>query len=467
MKYKILPFLFIFTSIQFIGLGQDNTLSIENVLSIVKKFHPIVKQSNLQNKIAENQLTTAKSVFDPSFQLNTQEKNFDKKLYYRYNNAEIKIPTWYGIDFKAGIEKNIGDRIDPTLTKNTSSFLGVSIDPFRGLLVDKRKAVITQAKIFIELTKNEQLLVINDLILDASTAYWNWVNAYYNFQTLKKSVNNNKERFNITKNSFLAGDRAPIDTTESLTQLQTFEILASQAALDVQKTKNELSNFFWTENGLPYELNDGIRPDVAFEINQIGSIELTSLETLLQNAYDNHPKIKMADNKSNILDIEKRLKKIELFPSLKMNYNILDNNSGLNNIISNINNTNNSKFGLSLTVPLFQRQARGELSKVINKIEDQNWNKKILQLEIDNKVKNTYAEFHATKQQIKINETILNANKLLFDTENTKFQLGESSLFLINNREQKFIETEQKHIALKAKFYLSIYKNLWAMGMLN
>jgi outer membrane protein TolC len=82
-------------------------------------------------------------------------------------------------------------------------------------------------------------------------------------------------------------------------------------------------------------------------------------------------------------------------------------------------------------------------------------------------VRSTFAEFYAFKQQIKTNEAILKANKLLFDTENTKFQMGESSLFLINNRELKFIETEQKHVALKTKFYLRIYKNLWAMGSLN
>ena len=64
-------------------------------------------------------------------------------------------------------------------------------------------------------------------------------------------------------------------------------------------------------------------------------------------------------------------------------------------------------------------------------------------------------------------ESKFDANKLLFETENTKFQMGESSLFLINNREMKFIETEQKQIALKSKFYLSFYKTLWAMGTLN
>ena len=94
----------------------------------------------------------------------------------------------------------------------------------------------------------------------------------------------------------------------------------------------------------------------------------------------------------------------------------------------------------------------------------QNWNKKYISLEIENKIKNSFTEFYSLKEQVKTNENILVANKLLFDTENTKFKLGESSLFLINNRELKYIESEQKHISLKSKLYLSMYKNLWAIG---
>ncbi len=82
-------------------------------------------------------------------------------------------------------------------------------------------------------------------------------------------------------------------------------------------------------------------------------------------------------------------------------------------------------------------------------------------------MKSTFAEFHAFKQQIKTNELVLNATKLLLDTENIKFQMGESSLFLINTRELKFIETELKQVTLKVKFYNSIYKNLWSLGSLN
>ena len=52
-----------------------------------------------------------------------------------------------------------------------------------------------------------------------------------------------------------------------------------------------------------------------------------------------------------------------------------------------------------------------------------NWDKKYFTLEIENKVKSSFVEFYALKQQIKKNEDILKANKLLFETENMKFQM--------------------------------------------
>jgi outer membrane protein TolC len=90
---------------------------------------------------------------------------------------------------------------------------------------------------------------------------------------------------------------------------------------------------------------------------------------------------------------------ISIFPSLKLNYNALENN--LSSFNWNANTNNNFKYGVSLSMPLFQRQARGELSKTKNKIEDLNWDKKYIGYEIENKVKSTFAEFHALKQQIK------------------------------------------------------------------
>ena len=465
LPLKLYMFILLCSGVMSSAIGQEKLLSIDNTLDIVRKFHPVIKQSFLQNEISKNELVASRGVFDPTIQVMNQEKTFDNKLYYKYTTTELKIPLWYGIDIKAGTENNIGDKIDPSLTQDNSAFVGISMDPFRGIIVDKRKNFVKQAKNIVELTRNEQLLVINDLLLDASTAYWNWVNAHYVNAVLTKTVVNNKERYEVIKQSFISGDRAPVDTTEALAQLQSFEIMQTQSEVELQKARLELSNYFWKEDGSPYELAESILPINSFSVAQIATTDIGKLDELIEQALISHPKIKMLNNKSTILDIEKRLKTVELFPSLKLNYNALDNN--LNSFNWNVNTTNNFKYGVSLSMPLFQRQARGELAKTKNKIEDLNWDKKYIGYEIENKVKSTFAEFHAFKQQIKTNELVLNATKLLLDTENIKFQMGESSLFLINTRELKFIETELKQVPLKVKFYNSIYKNLWSLGSLN
>lgn len=140
-------FIILFIGIINVAKGQDNSLSIDNTLDIVRKFHPVIKQSFLQNEIAKNELLASKGIFDPTLQISNEEKTFDNKLYYKYTTTELKIPLWYGIDIKAGTENNIGDKIDPSLTKNNSAFAGISIDPFRGIIVDKRKNIVKQAKV--------------------------------------------------------------------------------------------------------------------------------------------------------------------------------------------------------------------------------------------------------------------------------------------------------------------------------
>ena len=464
MRLKRNLLLILFAFVNNLLIGQESILSIDNTIDIVRKFHPIVKQSYLQKEISNKELLVAKSNFDPSIQISSQEKEFGGLLYYKYNNSELKIPTWYGIDIKAGVENNMGEKTDPSLSKFKNSYLGISMDPFRGILVDKRKSIVNQAKYFVELTKYEQKLVINDLILDATIAYWNWVNAFYVHDLYKKSAENNKQRFDFVKKAYMSGDRAAIDTTESLMQLQTIEMMEVQAFIELQKAKFELSNFFWTQDGMPYTFDSIIKPDNQFKLSRIEAIQLANLEQTINSSMLSHPKIEMMNQKMGILDIEKKMKTVELFPSLKMNYNLLEKNYQLP---GNFNNNNNYKYGFSISLPLFQRQARGELGKTKNKIESLGWDKKYIALEIENKIKSNYTEFNSLKQQIKLSESSLIANKVLFDTENMKFSMGESSLFLMNSREMKYLESEQKYLSLKAKFFSSFYKNKWASATLE
>ena len=87
----------------------------------------------------------------------------DKDFYERNPNTGQKIPTWFGVDFKAGYEINKGQFISEEHATPGSGlwYAGVDIPLGQGLLFDERRSTILQAKIFQKNSENEQKLIIN------------------------------------------------------------------------------------------------------------------------------------------------------------------------------------------------------------------------------------------------------------------------------------------------------------------
>ncbi len=55
----------------------------------------------------------------------------------------------------------------------------------------------------------------------------------------------------------------------------------------------------------------------------------------------------------------------------------------------------------------------------------------------------------------------------LVRAEETLLENGESTLFLINSRENKALEAQEKLIEIKTKYFKSIYALQWSAGLLR
>merc|ERR1712035_192522 len=88
---------------QFLVFGQDSEqiLSLEEYLGYIKKYHPILKKAKLLTSKGEFKLLKARGGFDPKLEILYNRKEFDGKEYYNTFNSVFKIPTWYGLEFKA------------------------------------------------------------------------------------------------------------------------------------------------------------------------------------------------------------------------------------------------------------------------------------------------------------------------------------------------------------------------------
>lgn len=447
--------------------AQDSVLTVNEVLDIVRRYHPVARQVELNVEGARANRLATQGAFDPTFYFSNQRKTFDGKNYYFYTNPELKIPTWYGVDFKAGLENNGGDRITPEVTTGKTSYAGLSLPLLKNLITDRRRTTLEQARLLIAQTEAEQRNEVNNLLFAATEAYWNWVREYQVYQVTSNVVSINEARLQLVRRSFFGGDRAAIDTVEALTQLQNFQFLALEARYRWIASSLELSNFLWLENQQPYQLSPSIVPDTAWNDLNINQYPLPSLDDALILARQNHPKIQTIRQKLLGLEAERRLKFQSLLPTLNLNYNFLSKGYEPWKGIGQNVFENNYKYGVEFGLPLLLRQGRGEYKNAKIKILTVDLQRDQASLEIENKVKDYFNQVVILRNQVQVyNEAYANYEKLL-SAEEIKFSIGESSLFLLNSRENKVLEIRQKLLELKTKFFKSLIAVQWAAGDLR
>lgn len=441
--------------------AAQQTLSLEEYLNLVKKYHPIAKQAALDVEIARANVTSARGAFDPRFENEISRKEFGGLLYYDHQITEIKVPTWYGIDVVTGIESLSGQRTSDPDTKGNSSYFGFSVPVGKGLLMDKRRADLQQAKIFSQLSVQEQRAVVNDLLYEAAKSYWNWWQQHQTRALFAQTIRNAEERFRLIKTSARLGERPAIDTVEALAQLQSFQLRDAEIAVLVTNAGLETGVFLWREDGTAYNLPATVVPQGAAPV----TLEAMQLESLVQQV-QLHPELQQYRFKLDALQVEKRLKFQSLLPQVYLKYNQLNKSHDLAKSFQQPWLQNNYRYGVAVSVPLRFSEGRGEYRKAKLKIEQTMMAQAAKQVGLQAKLQQAYNEWRAVREQIALQQRAVQSYAALQRGEETKFANGESSLFLVNAREQKNLEAQQKLIELQSKEQKASASALWAAGVL-
>ena len=450
MKIYILIVLLFFTSEYFAQDKVTSVMTLSEYLGYVKNYHPIVKQANLIINESEAKLLKARGAFDPKIEIDFNKKQFKEKEYYNKLNAAFKIPTYYGVEFKANFENNDGYYLNPenTVPDDGLYSAGVSVSLLKGLLMNTRMASLKQAKFFLNQAKEDQQILVNEILYNASLSYFNWLKTYHQNRVYKEFLTNAEIRFKATKRAFLVGEKPAIDTTEASITLKNRKLNLEKSRIKLVKSSLELSNFLWLNDNTPVELQESIIPDV----HTVNNVDVTFNIALFNNAnfdINKHPKIKSLEYKIKSLVIDRRLKMNNLLPKLDVQYNFLTENGDQINSL----NTRNYKAGINFKVPLFLRKERGDYKLSNIKLKDKKFENEVAKVTIKNKVNAIQQELDSYVLQNSLTTDIVKDYGTLLKAEDRKFFLGESSLFLVNYREVKLIEAKLKAIDLENTFF--------------
>lgn len=452
---KRLRFLFIMIYIAGVSTitAQENqkpleeTFTFQSYLTFVKQHHPVVKQAELTLKIGEANLLKARGGFDPKIEVDYDRKKFKGTEYYDQLNTTFKIPTWYGVEFKANFEENSGSFLNPSMTvpENGLYSAGVTLSLAQGLLINDRMASLKKAKYFTQQTQAERNLLVNELLYQASIAYFEWLEATNEVRIYETFLSNAKTRFDAVVRSVEEGDKAAIDITEARIQRQNYELNLEAAKLKMIKTTLNVSNYLWID-GVPVEVQDNLVPVLP-------SLEDLETSLLLEDTVDtslleaNHPKIQSLSSKINALLVDRALKRNKLLPKVDLQYNFLSQEY---NVLDSFNTANYKAF-VNVSFPLFLRKERGDVQLANLKLEEATFERTNEKLRIVNKIEGIKTEIKSLLNQYELVQSIVTDYDALVKAEERKFFLGESSLFLINSREQKLIDAQFKQNSITIK----------------
>lgn len=446
----IITFLFISALL----CGQEKNekeLNYNEFLGFVKKYHPMVKSANLEINMAQANLMMARGGFDPKIEVDFDQKKYKGKEYYSVLNSSFKIPTWYGIEVKAGFDNSEGIFINPenTLPNQGLTSLGITIPIGQGLLINQRMADLRKAKIQIQLSQAERKLQAIEVLYNASVAYFNWKRNFNEVELYSNYLKNAQLRYKGIQSLIKNGDKPAIDSIEAGISVKTRKWNLEESRLKLTKSKLELSNFLWLENNIPLELQEGIIPEKGLEETITETLKINEL--LIESpSIENHPKINSLENKLDLLEVERKLKQNSLLPKLDVGYHYLSEPNYWSET-----NLNNYKIGINFTYPLFLRKERGSLQLAKFKIQDTQFALDFERVQLKNKINAQQTEIKSIEKQRQLIADLVQDNTQMLRSEERLFSVGESSIFLINTRENNLVSMQLSQLGIENRFLIS------------
>lgn len=426
---------------------QVKKLGFDEYLGYVKKYHPVVRQANLQISGAQAGLMAARGAFDPKIEVDYDKKEFKGTEYYSLLNSSFKIPTWYGIELKAAFDNSEGMYVNPQNTTPNSGLtsLGISIPLAQGLLINNRMADLRKARVQLQLSEAERKLRVTAAIYDASIAYFNWKKAYSEVALYDTYLKFAAERYDGIRKLIAAGDKPAIDSIEAGITLKSRQLTLNDAQLKLAKARLELSNFLWLDD-IPLELAHDVVPEDSIEQGIAETLGI-SRDIELPAAPEDHPKLLALQGKIDMLEIERRFKANMLLPRLDLSYNYLSEPSYIDNY-----RLEDYKIGLNFSFPLFLRKERGALKLAKLKVQDGRLDLDLARLEIRNKLLAQQTEITSLAGQREIIDDLVKDYTNMLQSEERLFSFGESSIFLINARENNVVSAKLSQIALQNRY---------------
>jgi outer membrane protein TolC len=435
-------------------------MSYDDFLSIVKQGNPLAKRASNNKEYGKRQFKAAKGNFDPQINSSIENKQFNSIHYFTVGSAEIRQPLYTSQYLKAGVQYGQGLFLNPENSTAMTGlpYVGIQASVLQGLVIDRNRAEVMKGKYYVDFYDAEEKIQLNELLYESSQTYFEYLYLKRVIELFSYFASLADQRLKGITELSLIGERPTVDTIEASIFLQG-RILDQQAG-ELERIRKFNEMLLLLQNQLPA----GNTFAVSDSIESVYSLIRSAVVEQLMRDQLNNPLISQYLAKQGILETEAKLRREMIKPILDINYNFLNND--ISNIFPNPN-LNNYKWGASFSLPLFLRKPRNEYKMANLNLQNNEFELTNKQNQLDFKRKFILDAIQLTSQQIITAERSASYSKLLVEAERLKFNNGESSLFLLNARENRWLEAELKLAEYKLKYIKTYVELIYNNGSLQ
>jgi outer membrane protein len=401
---------------------------------------------------------------------------------FRFEGLSPKYGGGYRIDFSSIrlTTNNLFSALDP---QYPSALTFSYTQPlWRGLRFDINRRQIEVAKKNLSLTDAQFRQRAIDTITNVQRAYWDLVFALRSLQIQRDAVRDARAQLEHNKRLVAEGMLAPIDVVAAEAQVSGFEQSVYTALEDVNRFENNLKNLIaenrqsslWNVSLIPIDPVDLNAPPVA-------------LPQAIETAMSNRPELKQSDIVAAINEIDQRLYREQTKPQVDLvgSYGVVGNAGSLTtsgtanpltaqnaeirarlNEISAIvglpplsvpptqsfpdnliggypqsllnlaaNRYNNFRVGVQLNLPIRNRTAEAQLGRSLVEGERIQTQREQLEQLIQIDVRNALQSVRTAESRLRAAASARQASEQQYESEQRKFDAGQSTLFLVLERQ--------------------------------
>lgn len=430
-------------------------LTLAELLRQVEANHPKLGGAELERRVAEAKLLEKRGAFDPVATASSEFLRYNssstpgKSALAFQNQAGVELATRSGIKFFAGSRVNFGKVKSPlSATGGTGEyFAGASVPIFRDRRVNAKSIAEQKAVNEVSAASDAVSAVRFELIRNAAASYWDWVAAKQKLAVNETLFSLADERAGQVAARVKSGELPPIDSTEAATEVQRRMGNVVKSREELQKAAIKLGLYRWRADGLPDDLPDAASAPDSFQTPNV--LPDFVIREGIQRAFDRSPQLRILTIERDQNQLDARLAANDRRPRLDL-YLAPGYDTGFTGTGATF------KFGATVELPLRTRSADGRFAAANLKSEKAELARRTEQQNIVAQIREAAASVNASHDRYLLALQELNLMRDLERGERTRFAAGDSTLFLVNQRERAAAEAQIKLIEIAAAYEQSM-----------